>query len=269
MLLPRVGYAPGWPICLTSRMAIWDSGAAAHLEAVVHELREVGAVSLLEEQVRAVWRRNVDGHDPLLGDTSLSLGIDCSENLRELLVRECTGGDSPWQARGLSASVRDRSLRLDVSGVRIFLMKAPPRPSARTPQWDGAAFHWEQQSEVRLDVAERNCAAYDPVASDQTDRQLAMALDGEAPDATRMRDFMVVWSGQIEPVLTAGWIGLPSLERPGWFAVEPLWWDEPGEDGVRREDVAPPSSGDGFDALPTPQPNISLKPRQTAAGVQR
>lgn len=249
-------------------MSRWDEAAETHLEAVAAHLREVGVVSLLRGQVQAVWRRNVDGHDPLLGDTSLSLGVHCSENLRELVVRECTGGSSPWRARGVAASVVDRSLRLDVAGVRVGLVKAPPRPSDRTPQWDGAAFRWESESEVRLAAAERNSAAYRPSESEQDGRSLALPLETATPDATHLRDLWVVWSGQLEPALTAGWIGFPSAGRPSWFAVEPLWWDEPGEGGERRRDPVSPSAGADFEDLPTPEPSIRLKGRRDTGSGQ-
>lgn len=222
---------------------------------------------MLEKHVQAVWRRNVDGHDPLLGDTSLSLGIDCSENLRELVVRNCAGAGSVWCQRGVATSVTDRSLRLDVAGVRLGLMKAPPS-SARTPDWTASSFHWGQESDVRRTAAERNTSAYRPCESDQPYRQLALAVEVKKPAATEMRDFLVVWSGQVEPALTAGWLGLPSLVQPGWFAVELLWWDEPGVEGVRRHDEDLPSDVDSFADLPTPQPNVTLKNRRGVTGGQ-
>ncbi len=248
-------------------MTQWDSAASAHIQTVVADLHETGVARMLEEQVRAVWRRNVDGHDPLLGDTSLSLGIDCAENLRELVVCNCAGDSSVWRKRGVSASVTDRSLRLDVAGVRLGLMKAPPS-SARTPEWTASSFHWEQESDVRRTAAERNSSAYRPCESDQPGRQLALAVEVKKPAATEMRDLLVVWSGQVEPALTAGWLGLPSLGRPGWFAVDLLWWDEPGEEGARRHDEDLPSGGDSFADLPAPQPNVTLKNRRGVAGGQ-
>lgn len=245
-------------------MTQWDSAAAAHLQTIAADLHEVGVARLIEEQVRAVWRRNVDGHDPLLGDTSLSLGIVCSENLRELLVRACVGNGSDWRKRGVAASVTDRSLRLDVAGVRVGLMKAPPS-LARTPAWTASSFYWEQESDVRRTAAERNSSAYRPCKSDQADRQLTLAIEAQ-PAATAMRDVLLVWSGQVEPALTAGWLGLPSLGRPGWFAVELLWWDEPGADGARRRDDSPASDSDSFADLPAPQPSVTLKDRRDVAG---
>jgi len=245
----------------------WDSVAAAHLEIVAAKLRAVGVGQLIDEQVRAVWRRNVDAFDPMLGDTSLSLGISCSENLRELVMRSCTGDSSVWRGRGVTASTVDRSLRLDACGVRLGLMKAPPS-QVRTPDWAGAAFRWEQESDVRHAAAERNSAAYRPADSDQTGRQLALAVErGPATLAAGMLDLLIVWSGQREPALTAGWLGLPSLSRPGWFAVELLWWADPGEDAARRHNERP-FEGDSFSDLPTPQPRVTLKDRRDVAGGQ-
>lgn len=250
-------------------MKQWDSAASAHLKTVTSELRAVGVARLLEEQVRAVWQRNVDAHDPLLGDTSLSLGVACSENLRELVVGTCAGDGSVWRRRGVGASTVDRSLRVEVRGVRLGLMKAPPS-RVRTPDWTGAAFHWEQESDVRRTAAERNSVAYRPTDSDQADRQLALAEEsGPLAAAAAMRDFLVVWSGQVESALTAGWLGIPSLGGAGWFAVELLWRDESGEDGARARDDDSPSDGDSFADLPAPQPGVSLKERRDVAGDQQ
>jgi hypothetical protein len=248
-------------------MTQWDSAASAHLETVVADLHEVGVASMLQEQVRAVWRRNVDGHDPALGDTSLSLGIDCSENLRELVVRSCSGEGSIWRRRGVSASVNDRSLRLHVAGLRLGLMKAPPS-SSRMPEWTATSFHWEQESDVRRAAAERNSSVYRPSESDQADRQLALPVEAIRPAATEMRDLLIVWSGQVEPALTAGWCGLPCLGRPGWFAVKLLWWDEGAEDGARRRGEDRPFGGEGFADLPAPELSVRLKSRRDVAGDQ-
>jgi len=246
-------------------MTQWDSAASAHLQAVRSSLRDTGVEELLEAHVQAVWRRNVDGYDPLLGDTPLSLGIDCSENLRELLLRSCAGADTAWRSGGVVASTVDRSLRLEAAGVRLGLMKAPPAQT-RTPDWTSATFHWEQESEVRRSAAERNSAAYLPVESDQADRQLTLPLESATGrDAAAMRDFVVVWSGQVEPALTAGWLGLPSLGRPGWFAVEQLWWEESSTDGARRPEETPQASSHSFADLPAPLPSLRLRNRRDTA----
>jgi hypothetical protein len=250
-------------------MGQWDSAALQHLQAVVDELRAVDVAALFEEQVRTVWCRNVDAFDQLLGDTPLSLGIDCAENLRELVLRACAGEDSPWQERGVSAVSVDRSLRVDACGVRISVMKAPPF-RLRTPDWTGAAFNWGQESDVRRSAAERNSAVYRPANSDQPDRQLVLPVETQpSAAASGMKDLLLVWSGQMEPALTAGWLGLPSIETPSWYAVEPLWWDEPGEDAARRGDEESPSDGDGFADRPTPQPHVRLKDRRDVAGDQQ
>lgn len=59
--------------CLTFGMTDWDSAALQHLQAVAKQLRAVDIAALFEEQVRAVWRRNVDAYDQVLGDTPLTL----------------------------------------------------------------------------------------------------------------------------------------------------------------------------------------------------
>lgn len=244
----------------------WDSAAATYLRDLVSQLRTAGVIELFEEQVPTVWRRNVDSFDRLLGDTNRSLGFTCHENLRELVVRACAGESSAWRQRGVTALAVDSSLRVDACGVRLGLMKAPPS-TKRTPAWHGSDFAWGQDSEVRRAAAERNSVAYRPTASDQLNRQLVMSLeDAEAVDATRLRDVFLVWSGQLEPALTAGWLGLPSLEGPAWFAVEPLWWHEqPGQLQNKGSDDGP-ARGGNFADLPAPNPVIKLKNRHEATG---
>lgn len=169
----------------------------------------------------------------------------------------------------MSAVSVDRSLRVDACGVHIGVMKAPPS-RLRTPDWFGAAFHWAQESDVRRTAAEHNSATYRPTASDQSDRQLAFPVESRPPAvASTMQDLLLVWSGQAEPALTAGWLGLPCAEGANWYAVEPLWWDQPGEDAAQRPDTVSPSDGDGFADRPAPQPSVRLKDRRDAAGEEQ
>lgn len=250
-------------------MTQWDEAALQHLQAVVAKLRAAGVAGLLERQARAVWRRNVDTFDHMMGDTALTLGVTCAENLRELVSRACADADGPWRRGGASAVSVDRSLRLDVCGVHIGVMKAPPS-RRRTPDWTGVAFNWDQESGVRRHAAEHNSTAYQPADSHQRDRQLALPVERlRTNTADAMRDLLLVWSGQMEPALTAGWLGLPSSEGLSWHAVEPLWWDEPGKDATRHTDGAPTRSADSFVDRPAAQPNVRLKSRRNDAEDER
>lgn len=256
--------------CLTFCMEAQDGPAARHLEHAIKRLGDVGLARLLEEHVAAVWRRNLDEHDPLHGDNAKSLGIRCHENLRELLSRECNDATTAWASRGVSASTSDGSLAIRLDTLRVSLMKAPPS-SDRTPAWESAKFNWLGGSDVRHDAAMRNSRAYDPPDSDQPGSQLAFAVPPGQRDApSAMLDCLLVWSGDLRTGQTAGWVGLPKLAHPYWYAVEPLWWHD---DRPRVQSVGPtdgPSSGPRFDEQPIPLPAIRLRrhlPKPGEAGT--
>src|SRR4051794_21179062 len=120
-------------------MTEWDSAAEVHLKDTITTLQELGVAQLFEEQVATVWRRNVDAYDPQLGDTPRSLGVTCSENLRELILRACASTEVPWPAGDVVGRAVDNSLRLEARGTRLALMKAPPS-SVRTPDWASNVF---------------------------------------------------------------------------------------------------------------------------------
>lgn len=255
----RVVGTPRSHVCFTFGMKQWDGAASARLDEVCGHLQEAGVVDLFRNRVRKVWRRNVNGFAPSEGDTSLSLGITCAENLRELIIGDCAGDNSPWKTRNVRALNIERSLRVEVGGLRLGLMKAPPSQT-RTPLWNGTSFNWQQESDVRRLAAQRNSHAYRPSTSDQADRQMALGGSGEtesAPDA--MQDLLVVWSGQLEEPLTAGWVGFPSSGFPSWYAVALLWWDEPTEGSLERRSNEPVKRPGSFTELPVPAPIVKLK----------
>jgi len=114
----------------------------------------------------------------------------------------------------------------------------------------------------------QNSRAFRPAQSDQHQRQLALPVLHLPATAEAMRDVLLVWSGQREPALTAGWLALPSNEGPNFYAVEQLWWDEPRHDTgrVNTDDGAP--TADGFADQPAPTPQVRLKARRQSADGQ-
>lgn len=250
----------------------WDSAAAAHLEAVVANLRQAGAVGLLEEYVAAVYRRNVDNYDTQLGDTLRSLGGTCAENLRELIVRACSGAESLWLARGVRASAPETSLQVEACGIRLLLMKGPPTPQ-RTPDWISSAFCWTQQdSAVRLRAATRNHEAYRPEHSDETHAQLALPISGatlsrnveataDGAEPSGLTDVLLVWSGDLDTAATSGWLGFPTLGASNWFAVAPLWHhDLGGGSTLGRHQGGGGGDGDTYASRAEPVATVTLKP---------
>lgn len=214
-------------------MSEWDSAAAGYLDDVVRRLDGAGVAGWLRGHVGEIWRRNTARHDEPSGDTALVLGIRSAENLRELVVREFRDRDgSPGAAlpgRDVLVSAPGNSLLVQACGVHLHVLKAGPAPT-RTPSWWGSEFDWDGGSEVRRHAAADNSDRYRPDGSDQYGRRLVLPLPGvpvEAGDARELRQAFLVWSGEPGTGLTAGWLGFPCLDRPSWFAITRLWWDEP------------------------------------------
>ena len=252
--------------CLTVLMS-WDPEARERLQLVVTSLRGEGVVDLLQKVVQRVWRYNVDRHSPAdIGDTSRSLGIAASENIRSLVVRE--GNASPRPA-GLGESVRvnsaDNSLLVQVAGVRLRVVKAPAAIVLVEPSWD-SDFDWDDGSEVRSLAAHSNHERYVPVGVDDL-------FEGVLPpqgSAELLQNVFLVWAGGSDSPLTAGWLGLPTLGDRPWLAVEQLWWDQPGDaDRGQRAPRHNVPNDDAFSSRSVPEPAVALKrTRQESADDQ-
>ncbi len=244
--------------CLSDCVSTWDTAAADQLARTAEILRHLGVVDLLERQVSTVWRRNVSTFDPQLGDTNLSLALTSTENLRELLVREGAGADSPWPKRGVAITSVDNALRLEVAGLRLGQMKAPPSRSAE-PHWHGPAFRWVQGSDIRAQMAERNSRAYRPLVSEQLGRQLALDVgEGAGGSPNGLCDVLLVWTGDVDTATTGGWLGFPCLGELSWYALTSLWSHQPsamldGEQGAAQATA-------NFDDRPVPSPTVTLRP---------
>lgn len=209
---------------------------------------------------RAVWRNNLDRHETELGDDATTLGTQCSRNLANLVKRSIDGDadtEPAWRIPELSVASPRGAQQISLNGRHYYTMKAPPTPD-RSPKWDSLVA-WSNESATRLEVARRNSSDLD----DYYGRGLGQPpiwphMTGCAPSA--LRHFLIVWAGEPEEALTAGWITLPGLGDAPFIAIHRLWWDEAS--GKTADIVARKSpDGPGFDDRPSVLPSISLKPR--------
>jgi len=168
--------------------------------------------------------------------------------------------------------VSNNSLQLGFREARLAVMKAPPS-AGRVPHWDGSVFNWAQgYSGVRAEAAARNRRGYWPGASDQDNADLV--LDGvEHPEGSvdQLRDFLLVWSGDLDTGLTAGWLGVPTLGPNYWYAVTNLWWHDAAPATRSGEGVTEETdNADSYETQVVPEPMVRLKapPARTGTGSQ-
>lgn len=244
---------------------MWDTAAAGRLDLQVQQLRTCGLLDVLQETIAKVWRANLGRHEPSeLGDTAQSLGFTSWVNVAQLVVRHYANL-TPQESEGVRAALISSTLMIRVRDIRVQVMKAPPS-SSRTPDWN--QFTWlEADSQVRFRAAQNNIASYNPVTSDQDGRAQSLQPDHgpsmlwDAPsDPAGLCDLVLVWSGEFGTALTAGWLGMPCLGTPPWFAVAPLWVDEGDQRIPSSDDVVPhPGDEDNFADRPEPALVLGLK----------
>lgn len=239
-------------------MTNWDPNARHRLRDIADELRSYGLIDLLHQTVGEVWRYNVDRYAPgEIGDTSRSLGVTATENVRTLTLRRLGPGRDESLDTRLRASGADNSLLINVpGGVRLRVMKGAAAEQLAEPAWE----QWEWSSEVRLDAARSNHQNYIPVGVDDL-------LHGTVPPegvASLLGEVFLVWAGGARQPQTAGWLGFPTLDVVPWLAVEPLWWDKPDDIGRTDSTVGPTTDdgGDTFSSRATVEPQVVLKRTQ-------
>lgn len=225
------------------------------LSAVADGLRVEGVVDLLQALHRDVWTQDLDRYEPEeMGDTPRSLGFQASENLRELAVQRHRE-DLAWAIPGLAVTTPNGALELMFRGARVRVMKAGPE-HGRTPDWD--RLDWGDGDARRL-MAQRNSRALGGFATHRAPG-LFDDEEGDAAGAQYLADFLLVWTGDMQEALTAGWLTVPMLGERPFMAHERLWWDDtpgPRGHGLSRT-VAP--DGDSFDDKPSADATVKLRP---------
>lgn len=255
----------GERLCFT--VAVDSSHAAAEdcLRVTVDRCTDIGLVDAWAQLIRDVYGRNLARYEPdELGDTAMSLGIQCSENLKTRALRRGYKDDRElpedhWNLPGLIVSTRRNSLMFEVEGNRIFVMKVP-YAEARVPRWD-LAKQWDQGSDIRHRLAEGNSrvlGGYKTLAGGDD------ALFPHPGRPGRIRNYLLVWAGEVEVALTSAWLTVPALGDRPFLAKSELWSDEQptGSSLPGRR----PERGPDFDQRPPATPEIVVKPRPGAEG---
>ena len=247
-----------YKICLTNAMEHWDRLASRRLNAAVEEFTVSGVVRLLNEQARETWRANLARHEPAeLGDDAGTLGYLSSRNLaNRVFDRMARRGELAGRALARHES---NTVVVCVADFALHLVKVPGA-SRRQPRWV-ADFDWATR-ETRLAAARRNADAYQS-GSLRPDTEPLFEIDRRdgSEGASGCRDVFLVWAGDAQLGLTAGWLGLPTTGASSWLAVQPLWWDEVPS-GAEVASTRGNGSGDtGFRDRELPRPTMALKPR--------
>ena len=239
--------------------------AAGHAaQAAVGHMESSGLASALQDLVSNVWGTNLAGHEPAeRGDTTRSLGVQCSENIRELAIRRALGDDlvadeDRWAIEGLTISTRRGSLSLSLAGRQASLMKVPYE-QGRQPRWDRFP-DWDTESQIRNEIAAANARVLN--AGDLTHEHQAELSFADDPEPGLVQRFMLVWAGDPDG-LTAAWLTVPVTWPIHFAARVQLWWDESqgDEPRVRRRDSP---DGPTYDRRPVADPKVTLKPRPAA-----
>jgi hypothetical protein len=224
-----------------------------------------GTDKVLQALVRDVWAQNLDRYEPdELGDTPKALGLQCAENLRELAVRRNVGDDreapeNHWDLPNLNISTPRSVLTMTIDERRIVPMKIP-MSHGRTPHFDRFR-DWEHESDVRNEMAKRNSRVLGGFTTASLGQPM---LIPEAFDELAVRDFMLLWAGEPESTLTAGFLAVPAKGPEPFAATTHLWWDD--AEGAPRGKARNTPDGPSFDQKDVATPAIALKPRPAAEG---
>ena len=225
----------------------YDDAAHELLLAVMEEWNQAGILPTLRAVTSEVWPRNLDRHEPDLGDDAMTLGVQSSRNVRNLAARRL-------EDAGIDARVEEQSLRIKHAGRVLHINKT----TATSPSWDPDSQRWDD-SEVRLLGAQANSQAYYPSGG------TLFPLPAKSPDA--LKHLHMTWQG-LEGGPTRAWVGFPRLGYILWFAVAPLAEADPVHRTLRPT-AALPASSPNFDAMDTPEPAVTLKLRDGVAGGAR
>jgi len=241
-------------------MAKWDSAALERLQQVIGTPEATDVLAVVRRKVSYVWRANLERQEPAaLGDTTQTLAWVSAVNIAQLLARRFPQREDEDRPRA-TAGLVGGALEIRTGNVIMRLRKAPG--TSLDP--DLTALTWEESGGIgRHQAADANSRAYRPSHSDQDGRLIP--LDGglwSLNDPDGLRNLMLVWAGDPETGLTAGWIGFPSAEPPSWFAVQPVWRDEPTQsDAAPLTSNWPTPGDDSFADRTAPTPVLRPRPR--------
>lgn len=227
------------------------------LEATVEGCEASGLTAAWRTLVQDVYAGNLDRHEPdELGDTAMSFGIQCYENLKIRAIRrfrhdDLEAADAHWDIDGLSVYTPKNVLTFNVGNARVVTMKVP-FTEGRSPNWDRSG-DWDQYSQIRSAIAAENSR----VLQYRTHAVGASPVFPHPGSPGAVRNYMLLWAGESDAALTAGWLGIPVLGDTPFIARETLWWDD--EPHGRVTQTAVPDRGPNFDQRPAAMPEVTLK----------
>lgn len=182
--------------------------ADAVLAEVVADWRSSGPLPEIIEVIETVWRTNLDRFEPgALGDDAMSLGIQCSRNIMNLCVNRFRTRSNEIIVRGgvtLEASYHGRTMHFSKVGPQ-------------TRSWEPYSIDWDS-SDVRMDGARMNAAAYTPIEGTLFDGTTGITLPGPMGNPAELRHLHLAWQG-LTDTHTRVFMGFPTTGPVPWSAV--------------------------------------------------
>ncbi|QGH69569.1 hypothetical protein [Pseudactinotalea sp. HY158] len=227
------------------------------LNEVADTCTDSGLVDAWQALVQDVYASNLDRFEPNeLGDTVMSFGIQCYENLKSRALRrfrhdDLEIADAHWDIDGLRVGTPGNVLTFNFAGARFVTMKVP-FSEGRSPNWDRSG-DWDQGSQVRSEIATENSN----VLQYKTPAPGASPLFPHLGSPGDVRSFMLLWAGESSAALTAGWLGIPILGETPFIAHKRLWYDLEPDTLVTQKST--PDRGPSFDERPAARPAVALK----------
>ncbi|GAA4823616.1 hypothetical protein GCM10025786_34710 [Nocardioides caeni] len=228
------------------------------LEATVEACSAAGLIAAWRGLVQDVYSTNLDRYEPdELGDTPMTLGIQCSENLKTRAIRrfrhdELEADDDHWDIDGLRVWTPRNVLTFSSASARVVTMKLP-FAEGRSPRWDRIG-DWDQDSQIRRAIATESSRVLRYRSHAESD-----GLFPHTGSPGVVRNYMMLWAGEADAALTAGWLGVPVLGDTPFIARKLLWWDDEPHNRVTASTT--PDRGPNFDERPAVTPEVTLKRR--------
>ena len=244
-------------LCFTMGVDLVEEVVQDRLQAIVNTCTEVGLVEAWQGLIQEVYRNNLERYEPEeLGDTPRSFGSQCYENFKERCVRrfrrdERDRPDAHWYIQGLSVATPMNVLTFEFEDAHFVTMKVPYEQK-RHPNWDGGV-DWTQGSQVRASLAAKNSE----VLQYRTPAVGAVPLFAHPGSPGTVQNFMLLWGGEANAALTAGWLAVPVLGDRPFIAHQKLWWDTDLDAQVTPTSM--PDRGPNFDERPAAALSMALK----------
>ncbi len=178
------------------------------LAEVVDRWRTSGPLTDMLEIIDDVWRTNLDRHEPSeLGDDATSLGVQCSRNIMNRCVQRFSDRTDDFIVRG------GATLEIVFGGHVMHVSKVQTQSRA----WHPNSIDWTA-SEVRLDGARENAAAYTSTAGTLFDGVTDVSLPGPVGDPANLTHLHLAWQG-LSDGETRVFVGFPTTGSMPWSAV--------------------------------------------------